>query len=444
MSSSRKRVADAAFLLAVMFYMLVGTANVPQHGDEYMLIAMARDYFTLRQGQSLAVTPPVQPDTLPYLRIINGTLESQLTGVLMELTGRGVQQLPGIYAWVMPVDWNRAQGNIPPDDLVILARWPSSLLAALGVIPLFLIALRLRLRSVAYPAVLIYALHPAILINGRRAMMEGSLLFFSLLCLFWLIEMIEAEHAANSRSLMHRLPLSARYILLGILLGCVVAAKYTGLVIVGAVFLTLLFITLFRQRSWRPLFHLGLTAIVAGAVWLILNPGYWGNPLATLRATLDARVELLQRQTDPSISQPLSTRLGALLTQPFLTPPQYYEAPTWANVITTAIADYEHGSVDGWSWDVPVGLILTALSMLGLLALVWDARKGDLLAWAILIWTLAVVTYSLLIPVPWQRYYLPLILVAIILAGVGLGRLLVRQTTPDLPARGVEPKPSEG
>jgi hypothetical protein len=85
--------------------------------------------------------------------------------------------------------------------------------------------------------------------------------------------------------------------------------------------------------------------------------------------------------------------------------------------------------VNGWDWGPVVGLVLTTLSGIGLGALIYDARHRDLVAWAILIWAGATVLASLTIPFAWQRYYLPLLLVAIMLAAEGLGRLLVRRST---------------
>ena len=57
----------------------------------------------------------------------------------------------------------------------------------------------------------------------------------------------------------------------------------------------------------------------------------------------------------------------------------------------------------------------------------YDALRGDLVAWVILAWTAAVLIGSLAIPFAWQRYYLPLMLVYILLSASGLGRLLVRR-----------------
>src|SRR5260221_8966499 len=144
------------------------------------------------------------------------------------LTGRNADRLPGIYVWTMPYDWNQRDGNVPSDDGLILARWTSALLAALGVLPMFYIGYQLRMRSLAYPAVLLYALHPVILLNGRRAMLEGSLMFATLMTIAWLIALIVAEHSAITGGFIRKLSPAVRYGLLGILAGLAIASKQSG------------------------------------------------------------------------------------------------------------------------------------------------------------------------------------------------------------------------
>src|SRR5579859_6763960 len=108
MPDSRKRIADAAFLIALMVYVLAGVVATPAHGDEFMYMAMARDTFYVANGQwsKLSYTPPLIPDTEEYLRLLNGTINKTLIGIAWMFSGRGGDSLPGIYAWGNPYDWN--------------------------------------------------------------------------------------------------------------------------------------------------------------------------------------------------------------------------------------------------------------------------------------------------------------------------------------------------
>lgn len=434
MSDSRKRLADGAFLLVLMIYILAGIQVVPVHGDEYMQMAMARDVFYMVRGEwdRLAFNPPVEPDTEQHLRLINGTLNKTLIGFTWIVSGR--EQLPGIFAWAMPLEWNQEQGNIPTDSDLHTARIPSALLTALGVIPVFFLGWQLRLRSLAYPAAMLYALHPVILLNGRRAMMEGSLMLTILLVMYWLISLIIAEHSATAQGFMRRLPFGVRYLILGILVGLAIAAKHTGIVVAGTALLTVILTGLMRDRSWRPFAWSAFTGIIALITIFALSPAYWRDPVGAFRATIDERAALLERQTGQAAYHSIGERLQAMITAPFLTPPQYYEAPTWAGLpqLNEQISGYQRTSVDGWDWGVIIGVVLTGLALIGFGALIYDAWRRDLVAWAILIWTGATLAASVVIPFSWQRYYLPLLLVGIILAAMGMGRLLVRRTVTTL------------
>jgi 4-amino-4-deoxy-L-arabinose transferase-like glycosyltransferase len=431
MSDNRKRIADAAFLIALMIYILAGISVVPAHGDEYMQITMGRDTYYLAQGDfsRLAYRPPVTLNGETNLRLINGTINKTLVGVVWLLSGRSIDSLPGTYDWEMPVDWNQRQRNIPDDEMLALSRIPSTIFTALGVIPVFLLGWQLRLRSLAYPAAMLYALHPVVLLNGRRAMMEGSLMLFSLLTMSWLLAVIVAEHSATATGFMHRLKPALRYIGLGVLIGLTVASKHTGLVVASAALLAALVAGLAGNRSWRPFGWVGVSALAAFLTCFFLNPGYWNNPLGAMRYTVQARTELMSLQASgPFTYKALTPRLQAIVSQPFLTPPQFTEAESFVGFLAPQIEQYQNSTIDGLDWGAIIGWVLTILAAIGLIALIYDSLRRDLIAWAVLIWTTATVVSSILIPFAWQRYYLPLILVAIVLAANGMGRLLVHRT----------------
>ena len=263
MSNSRKRLADGAFLLALMLYILLGAPRVPEHGDEYMQMSMARDWFGIVDGrtrqQGYVVSELVDGDM--QLRLINGVLSKYAIGIAWQLGGRAKESLPGVYWWEAPRDWNQRKAPSRPIDALQLARWPSALLTALGVIPMFVLGWNLRLRSMAYPAALLYALHPVILLNGRRAMMEGSLIFFSLATMAWLVAIIVAEHSASATGIIKRMPPWLRYVLLGILIGLTVAAKHTGVLVAAAALGAALAAAVLRARSWRAVLRVSLAGL---------------------------------------------------------------------------------------------------------------------------------------------------------------------------------------
>ncbi len=416
-NNSRSAVADGLFVVTLMLYVFIGLPLTPIHADEFMQMSMARDVFYLARGNigQIRFVPPVQPDTEQHLRLLNGPLNKDLIGFVWLLDNRSESGLPGIYAWEMPLEWNAARGNVPDDAARNLARLPSTLLTALGIAAIFLLTMRMAGRPMAYPAAILYALHPVILLNGRRAMMEGSLFLFSILAVgaaIWLSKrLMDAPQRFTLRD-------AAALVFVGFCAGLTLAAKHTGLIVVGAILIGL-FWNLWRVRGWYVLADLGIITLVILFTFLALNPAYWNDPIGVARATLDARSELLTTQVrgDPAAYNNPLQRVTATITQPFLSAPQYYEAPTWNGVIDDSIRQYEASPVSGWRWPPLAGMLLTAATWIGAVLLGRQALFAhDPAARLLIVWWIAALASSLAVPLGWQRYYLPLLPISILLA----------------------------
>lgn len=184
---------DGLLLLALAVYVVAGTTRVPFHGDESTLIAMSRDYHTLVQCRDLdAVLYTESPDdpAMQELRLLNGTVSKLAIGLAWDAAHLTVYDLNDQWMWGFDdptgtwdeFTYNVAFGHMPDDHLLHVARLPPALLAVLSVWAVFGIARLVSAgRAAAWAASLVYATTPAVLLNGRRAMMEGALLAFSTL-----------------------------------------------------------------------------------------------------------------------------------------------------------------------------------------------------------------------------------------------------------------------
>jgi len=430
----RSRIADGLFVMALMLYVLAGITLTPEHGDEFMYMTMAHDVFYLRDGQldHIRYAPPVLPDTEQHLRLLNGPLNKDLIGALWMATGRPASALPGIFAWAMPLEWNTAQGNVPTADALTLARWPSALLTALSIVLLFELCVQIGGRAMAYPAALLWTLHPVILLSGRRAMTEGGLLFAMILLLglaVWIVKLKGDATGGTAQKVRWW-----AWLALGLCAGLAIAAKHTGVIVVSAAVIGVLWAVWSRERQ-RALIGVIGAGVIALLTFLAFNPAYWNNPIGAGGAMLDARSALLAMQTrnDPATYTRLDQRSMATITQPFLSAPQYYEAPTWNGTIDDAIARYEASPVSGWRWPWPIGAIFTGAALIGALIIGWRAlREGDPIARVLLIWLLASVAGSVVVPIAWQRYYVPMLPALIVAAAYPLYALRVRLRTHEL------------
>ncbi len=425
-SQSRKNtlsVVDAVWLMALAVYILAGIATVPFHGDEAMQITMSRDAFTVFANhdlQSLAVTPPYTVDNPAWLRLINGSINLYTVGLSLQAAGYSEKDLPPVWVWPLSYDENVMRGNRPIQGMLVVSRISSAVFLAASVAVLFGIGWQLRGRWAGYIASGLYALNPVVLLNGRRAMMEGSVLCFGLLAI--LVAMLICKGCNGWWW----------WVALGAACGLTLASKHSGLVFIAAAFgwvaLTALSRKVARNNRLSNLqnrlvilvLRIGIGIVIMVGVFIALSPAQWNDPLARLGDLVSERAKLLESQVkaEPSAPTPLSDRVAEIFTQPYMQAPVYFEAAFWANAkpIQAEIANYDTSIGNGLHGGVVAGGLLTLLGLAGVLSVVraWRTEEAGVLVW------LAITIASLLVnPLPWQRYYLALYPLAALLTAIG-------------------------
>lgn len=439
------RALDVIWLALLALYVAAGMTRNPFHGDEATQIFMSHDYHYLVQQQDPAqvryTDTPANPSEQD-LRIINGTLGKLLIGFAWDMAGMTVDDLNDEWIWGFDDpsgewdEWtyNHAFNHAPSERLLEVSRIPATVLTALSVGVVFVIAWLVgRGRAAAYAASALYATTPAVLINGQRAMMEGTLLFFTALTALAAIGVVRAE--ASGRGWRVR---AAWYAALGLSAGLAVTSKHNALMVVLAVGAAALVAPVVRRLgrgadagaarrevTWRAhLAGLAGAGALALVIFLALNPAWWGDPLAMPGRVLDLRRDLLANQVDYYGGyESFDARVQGLLNQAFFAEPQYFEVAIWETWIADSIAAYE----DAWLAGRPTGplwggLVVVAFAI-GLATLFERWRAGA--AWVTLVW-LAVVAGLLLAltPFEWQRYYLPLQAPVMVISGVGVARVI--------------------
>jgi hypothetical protein len=451
------RFIDPIWLLILAAYILAGAPLVPFHGDEATQIYMSRDYsyqFIERDlNRVLYSQPPVSAQE-QHLRLLNGTVNKYLIGLAWHLGGFTVTDVNEQWDWGADWNYNQTTGHAPSAELLMISRWPSAGLLALGLLPMFLLGKKLGGRPAAYLAALLYALHPALLINGRRAMMEGSFITFSLFVVLFAVWLLDARSGRGKL---------VAAVGLGIAAGLALASKHTALFAVAGVYAglgVLLAWVAVRNASsdeirvgteknvggigprhavplqkhvprhflndinpWH-LISLTLTsALLAALTFVALNPAWWGDLAARTGEVLRLRQELLAGQTAAFGGYAdWGERLAGFARQTFAALPQYYEIPAWQEYIGDQIARYEASGLAGIGGSVLFGVIVFVLTLLGLWALWQDKQRSIAARWIIAVWALtALAAVLLLTPIEWARYYLPAIPAAILLASLGIG-----------------------
>jgi 4-amino-4-deoxy-L-arabinose transferase-like glycosyltransferase len=432
----KRRLVDLLFLGGLAIYTLAGMPLATFHGDEPMQIYMSRDFetaFIARQPLELMTAPPYFIDTDAHLRILNGSVNRYTIGLARALAGIDAEALPPRpgWDWGLSYDDNVASGRLPSNELLVTGRLPSTLFFTASIVVVFLLARLLCGASLpglaaAYLITAIYALHPALLLNARRALQEGAMLFFGLLTV------LTAAVIAQRRALEQPLHPSV-WVGLSLAGGLTLASKHSGAVFVAGAFGWLIAaeLTRCRPRACATLAAaLTLSGLAALAAFIALSPALWNDPPARLADLLAVRAELLEIQTisDPGAPLSIDQRLAAIAAEPFLRPPMHFEAWFWADypAIRAEIDRYMASPLSGFQFaslgGLP-GVVLSGLAVVGVIGQALTLIRGDRPARAaaagLLVW-LAVMAAALVTnPLPWQRYYLPLLPIAALLAGLG-------------------------
>jgi len=435
----RAGLASAWLLFAVFAWW--GVPNVPFHPDESTYLYMSRDFDLLvRQGDPVAVTWQAanQPADVLRYRLLDSPLSAYLPGLGRLLSGYA-ETLPHDWNWTVGWDANVALGAVPGASLLIAARWPAAVLTVLSLLPLYGIALRLGGVGTGIGAVLLYAFSGLVLLHGRRAMVEGPLLFF-ILATIWLI-----------------LDRRRQPLLWGCAAALAVASKLTALSLLPVLAMALLWGEPGEpgrqagRLGWATRQRLGNIVVCAAGFfslsWL-LTPSLWAQPIAGIAAMLKARQQLVTNQTgalsaaaNVQVAASLPQRLFAMLYHVYFAPPAFWDIPNYAP--QTAAAERRYLAVPlqvGWhtpslSFNLIAGGIVLTLTLAGVVFCLHDLAahrlrpagkptEADPNALSmLLVWSAATVSGLLLINIAWQRYYLPLLPIVCLWAAYGLLRV---------------------
>jgi 4-amino-4-deoxy-L-arabinose transferase-like glycosyltransferase len=407
---------------------------------------MSRDYaYQFLEGDlsKLRYSPAPASPQEQDLRLLNGIVNKYLVGLAWHLSGFQASDLNQQWDWGGGWDYNQANGHAPSPALLLVARWPSALLLAAGVFIMFGLGRAVGGRLTPYLASVYYALNPPLLLNGRRAMMEGSFTCFSLLVVlagvWWLNK-----------------PNWKRGLLLGLAGGLALASKHTALFTVVPVFAVCGVYAVYMSVGARHALPLQsllptigniiLPFLLMAVTFLALNPAWWDDPLARPALVLKMRNDLLAIQTQVFGQYgSFAEQVAGFGQQVLVALPQYYEAHGWGDFIGGQIAAYEaspcHGVSIGGSAIGAVLLLAAviiggwALARGGKALILYPSpsergtyihRSTSLRVRALVgAWALAALLATLLLtPLEWGRYYLPVYPVVGLLAALGIDWML--------------------
>jgi hypothetical protein len=418
-------------LLAALYlvFLLTTLGSVPFHPDESTYIYMSRDLDRILAGGPCAVCwkPGNESDPLQVQRERDAPLDRYTIGLARIVSG--LRSTSVDWNWSLSWEQNQLLGALPSNGLLLAARIPQALLLFLAVLLIGRIGWRLGGSAGAISAAVLMAVNSQILLHGRRAMSEAGLLFGMVLVIAVIFEQREKAGKIFAGVV---LPLLA-----GAALALAASAKYSGLLVappaIAGMFLGCQSATL-RRTILRGMERSAVLAAGFLLVFLALNPVYWCNPVSTLSAAIAARESLLSAQVAAMriaapglVMDSLPLRLLAVPYQLFFAPLGFWDIPNYAQITAASEGAYLSNPLNGLTSGTVLSILWCGLSLLGLvLAAARSMRRaGNGRMRILIVWFVSVVGGIVFeVPILWQRYYLPLIPVFVILASIAVSMIV--------------------
>lgn len=377
--------------------------NLPYHPDEFQFVGYSQSFPYLLRGDFRSA----------YWRdrhlLDQPKLASYLWG--MSLLGSGVADIPaylkaagfgGFEMWwnaaAMSEKANSRSAAAVPSSLaepVVLARRGAYVVTILFLAGVTMAAVAAGGYLTGIIALWTVAGNPLVISSSLRAMADGPLLLFTVLT-FWISLMLLADAARGQR-----VRFGVWCVLGGITGALAVSVKLNGILSLVYFFPVAGYgaVRFLRQGKMWPAAAVPLSLAVSAGTFLLLAPYLWPSLWESMTSMISNRMNTIAWQQ-------------GYWPRSALPSPADRFAAVWQRVL---------------SWDAPygsLGALGTAVWIVGIGALGMTLKSGEGFlrsrSAAFLLWIVVIggVTAALL-PLDWDRYYLPVVLVSLLVGAYG-------------------------
>jgi 4-amino-4-deoxy-L-arabinose transferase-like glycosyltransferase len=429
----KSHLADKAFipiLICLAFLLLARIQLIPFHPDEISLLYQSRDFEKLfSHPLDLAYQPENVGETDQTYRALNPPLPKYILAIGRLAAGYGAEAVSVDWNWSLTWEENRIAGALFDTSLLNASRIASTIMVFLSLPILYLCGKKIKDRSMAISAVLLLASHSLVLLHGRRAMSEGTLIFGVSLAILGIIEGNEHPWLAG--------------------IGTAIAAcsKLSALALAPVGLFSVLWLASdHKDRRKRLIQNATLFIVTFLVLYFLLNPFLWLNPLDGIQSQWHERTQFLQGMIEElkarGIEQILDSpweRITVMVMHLFIADPQFAETGNYianiANAENAYLSQHIYTLFRGWSG----GILMISLAIMGVVSFGIEIRKGGwrsqrsmmLLLIASMIQMMALVWAN---PLPFQRYFIPLVPFACLWIGYFIAQLFerIKQATPKM------------
>jgi len=394
-----------SIVLTITAFHGLGVRQVPFHPDETSLLYQSADLEAwVRDPLSVAWDPSKVTEYDQAYRTLNPPLPKIILGIGRRVAGFGPDQVSVDWDWSMSWDANRAAGALPGEALLTSARLANILLLPVSLMFLYMSGLKIGGRSTGIIGVVLLGTNALVLLHARRAMAEAAVIFGVSLAIFGFVQARDKPWLAGLGAATAVLSKLSTAALAPVGLVLVIWPGKTGL-------------TGLRNATTRAMAYLGAFALEV----FVFDPLLWRHPFQAMAAVWRARLDLLASQVAeigaaaPSlILRSPGERLASLIGNTFLMPPQFAEVGNYVTQTAPQVESYLAIPGNELLRGVFAGGLVLGVCLLGVFLAVirWPRLPGasrvPLSALAIASAAQTAALYAA-IPLPFQRYYLPLI-----------------------------------
>jgi hypothetical protein len=431
--------AVAVLIGLLTVFALWGVSRVPFHPDESTQLFTSQDFTTFLQNPLLMAWTPDQGQSegpLDALRRHYHLVDAPLTRYLLGLgrTIAGLHALGADWDWSRTWEENRQAGALPDERLLYVGRITITLLLPLSLFFIYQVGKSASGVTGGLLTVLLLGINTLVLLHGRRAMAEGALILGVTIALW--------SFLWGDR----------RPWLAGLGMALAINAKQSNLGLLPVGLLAVVWSTIDRSRppakiATAILQYLGVFALLT----FLLNPFLWRYPWRAFQASLIARQALSQQQVadalrlapEKALLSP-GMRAVALLANLYITLPSFAEVSNYLE--QTAATEQAYMAVPGHNLlrGMAGGGVMLVTTLFGVIVACLRLLRRNAtqiqtnsqvnpygqkrtLTLLLLATICQAATLILFIPLPWQRYVIPLVPFTGLWSSYAIGLFLERK-----------------
>lgn len=402
--------------------LIFGVHLIPFHPDETSLLYQSRDFEQLFTDPfDLAYRPEREGETDQTYRSLNPPLPKYILALGRIIAGYDAEHVAVDWNWSLSWDKNKDAGALPSSDLLNASRTASTIMVLLSLPIAYICGKRLKNSVGAISAILLLGTHSLVLLHGRRAMAEGTLIFGVSLAILGILEGDKRPWLAA--------------------IGTAIAAcsKMSVIILAPVGFLSVLWIAPGHLSPKKKILQNALLFIaVFLTLYFLLNPLLWSNPIEGLQSQWSERAQFTQdmveeieaRAPNQILDSPIE-RIAVMVAHLYIADPQFAEVGNYLENTTNAeelyLAQPLHTLFRGWA----AGILMISLTVMGLVIFGFEVRKRGLhdqrpmllLFTASTIQTIAIIWAN---PLPFQRYFVPIVPFVCLWIGYFVAQILER------------------